>query len=410
VRYVIAGTGPAGLIAAETLRNANPDGEVALLSAEPEPPYARMALPYLLTGQVNEAGTLLRRSGTNFTDLGIEFHYAGAKSVAPDTGQVTLSNGDTMAFDMLLVATGASAIKPDVPGLGGRHVCHCWTMADARKIMDMTPSGADVVLMGAGFIGCIIMEALASRGVNLTVVEAEGRVLPRMMNETGANMIKRWCEGKGIRVLTSSRVMALEPLADGDGNWVVLEDGEKIKANLTVVATGVKSNTEFLDGSGVKVDQGVVVDENLRSNVETIFAAGDAAQGPDFSTGGWNVHAIQPTAADHGRIAALNMAGRPAAYKGSLIMNVLDTVGLVSCSFGEWDGSDAAELVDEDAYRYTRLAFEGDVLVGALCLGRTENIGVMRGLIQSQTRLGDWKQRLIADPNRVMDAFVALLA
>jgi len=231
-----------------------------------------------------------------------------------------------------------------------------------------------------------------------------------MMNETGASMIKRWCEAKGIRVLTSSRITALEPLADGDGNWVVLEDGEKIRANLTVIATGVKSNTEFLDGSGVKVEQGVIVDENLRSNVETVFAAGDAAQGPDFSTGGWNVHAIQPTATEHGRIAALNMAGRPAAYKGSLIMNVLDTVGLVSCSFGTWDREDAAEFVDEQAFRYIRLAFEDDRLVGALCLGRTENIGVMRGLIQSRTKLGKWKQRLMANPNRVMDAFVALLA
>ena len=105
------------------------------------------------------------------------------------------------------------------------------------------------------------------------------------------------------------------------------------------------------------------------------------------------------------------MAGIDVAYQGSLIMNVLDTVGLITCSFGRWDGvpgGDTARVVDEGAYRYMCLQFDGDVLVGALSLGRTDHMGVVRGLIQNRTRLGPWKQRLMEDPNRVMDAYVSL--
>ncbi len=121
------------------------------------------------------------------------------------------------------------------------------------------------------------------------------------------------------------------------------------------------------------------------------------------------VHAIQPTAAEHGRIAALNMAGRDATYKGSLIMNVLDTAGLISISFGHWQGvkgGEVSESLNRRSYRYTRLAFEGDVIVGALMLGRTDHVGVLRGLIQTPVYLGAWKERLMADPNLIMEAYL----
>ncbi|PIW26198.1 MAG: FAD-dependent oxidoreductase, partial [Rhodospirillales bacterium CG15_BIG_FIL_POST_REV_8_21_14_020_66_15] len=133
------------------------------------------------------------------------------------------------------------------------------------------------------------------------------------------------------------------------------------------------------------------------------------AQGPDFG-GGFNVHAIQPTSTEHGRIAALNMAGRVTPYKGSLQMNVLDTAGLISTSFGDWEGgkgTDSAEALDRDRFKYLRLNFKDDVLVGALSLGRTDHMGVIRGLIQNRTRLGPWKDRLMADPHRIMEAYVA---
>ena len=185
-----------------------------------------------------------------------------------------------------------------------------------------------------------------------------------------------------------------------------------LDAKVTAISHSFVDPTDLINqakGSGVKVKGGVVVDDPLQSSVDGIYAAGDAAEGPDFS-GGWMVHAIQPTAAEHGRIAALNMAGRNATYKGSLIMNVLDTAGLISISFGHWQGvkgGEISESLDRRGYRYTRLAFEGDIIVGALMLGRTDHVGVLRGLIQTRAPLGLWKQKLMADPNRVMEAYLA---
>lgn len=409
--YVIIGAGPAGVSAADTLRKADPAAAIVMIGSEPEPPYSRMAIPYVLTGIIVEQGTYLRKEDGHYVTSKIDYRQGTVTSIDAAKKLLKLADGSTQAYTKLLIATGASPVKPPIEGLDLPAVHHCWTLADCRNIAKYAEKGADVVLMGAGFIGCIIMEALAERGVNLTVVEALDRMVPRMMNEPAGNMIKSWCEKKGVRVFTSTKVTKLEDSGDKDDTLSVsLDNGEKIPAHLVVVATGVRSNIGFLEGSGVKIDQGIMVDECLRSSVDDIYAAGDCAQGPDFSTGGWAVHAVQPTAVDHGRIAALNMAGKPAPYKGSLNMNVLDTVGLISASFGKWDGIDGGdhvEAIDAENFRYMRLEFNGDKIVGALSLGRTDQIGVLRGLIQTEVSLGPWKDKLMADPHLIADAFVA---
>ena len=403
MRHVIIGSGPAGVIAAETLRQADPDGNVTLIGGEPGPPYGRMAIPYVLSGAIPEEGTRLRKDDGHYDKLGIAYVQGRAESVSVD-GRLTLEGGETVAFDRLLVATGSSPVMPDVPGLDGDGVHHCWTLEDARAIAALAKPGNQVVLMGAGFIGCIVMEALAARGVKLTVVEIAERMLGPMMSDTGASMIKRWCEDKGIRVLTSTKAAAIE--RDG-AMKMVLDNGDKLNADLVVVAAGVRPNMGFLEGSGVQTDRGIVVDEYLRTSAENIHAAGDVAQGPDFSNGVNRVHAIQPTAAEHGRIAALNMAGRAAPYKGSLMMNVLDTMGLVSYSYGDWNGGDACEAVDGGNFKYLRLAFDGDRLKGVLGIGLPQQVGALRGLIQGKVALGDWKNRLIDDPHLAVQAYVA---
>lgn len=410
MKYVILGAGPAGVVAAETLRKVDPAGSVTLIGAEAEPPYSRMAIPYLLVGDIAEDGTYLRKGEDHYAARGIAYRQGVAEKVDPAGKTVALVGGDTVAYDKLLIATGSHPVKPPVDGLDLPGVHHCWTLEDARNIKRLADNGSDVVLMGAGFIGCIILEALHACDANLTVVEAGDRMVPRMMDATAGDMIQRWCEGKGITVRTSSRVTKLEATGGApDTLRVDLEDGSAIDAHLVVVATGVAPNVGFLDGSGVEVDRGIKVNDRLATNVADIYAAGDVAQGPDFG-GGYSVHAIQPTATEHGRIAALNMAGKEAAYKGSLGMNVLDTAGLISCSFGAWDGVDggsSAEQMDAEAYRYLKLQFDGDVLVGALGVGRTDAIGVLRGLIQTRVSLGDWKAVLEEDPHRVQEAYVA---
>jgi len=405
MNYVIVGAGPAGVVAAETLAKQAKGANITLIGGEPEPPYSRMAIPYVLTGKIDYPGTYLRKTDGHYDGMGITYKQGLVDSVDASSKSLVLQGGEKVAYDKLLIATGATPVKPPIDGLDSEGVHHCWTLEDTRKIAERASKGSGVVLMGAGFIGCIILEALVSRGVNLTVLEAEDRMVPRMMDETGGNMIKRWCEEKGVAVKTSTRATGIEK--KGDKLSVGIDTGEPLSADLVVVATGVKSNIGFLEGTGVKTDTGIIVDDHLKSSVDDIYAAGDCAEGPDFSTGGWAVHAIQPTATEHGRIAAINMMGGNAAYKGSLTMNVLDTLGLISASFGDWQGGqEHAEIIDEDNFRYMNLAFEDGKLVGALSLGRTDHIGVVRGLIQTRVDLGKWKDILMHDPNRVAEAYV----
>ncbi|MCW2238100.1 NAD(P)/FAD-dependent oxidoreductase [Azospirillum canadense] len=429
MHYVVLGAGPSGVVAAETLRKADPTGTITLVSGENEPPYSRMAIPYVLTGKIGEAGTHLRKGEDHYAARGIDVRVnARATSLMPDHKRIDFADGSHMKYDRLLVATGARPVRPPIPGLNLNGVHHCWTLEDARNIIKLAEPGTHVVLMGAGFIGCIVLEALAARGVQLTVVEMGDRMVPRMMNPIAGTMIRRWCEAKGIRVLTNTKIKALQnvaaeksrgifgflkrraPTEARDTLDVELDSGEMLSAHLVVVSAGVAPNVDFLANSGVKVDRGIMVDRYMRTSVNDVFAAGDVAQGYDFSTKAHDVHAIQPTASEHGRIAAMNMAGHNIQYNGSLQMNVLDTVGLISSSFGLWagvNGGDSVEIVDDANYKYLNLQFADDVLVGGTAIGVTQHVGVMRGLIQTGTKLGPWKERLKADPHRLMEAYIA---
>ena len=407
MRHVIIGAGPAGVVAAETLRRVDPSSDIIILGDEPEPPYSRMALPYLLAENVGESGTHLRHGDAHFEKLAIDVRRNRVKSVDTGNRVVIASNGAEIAYDRLLIATGAHPIKPPIQGMDSEGVENCWTLADARRILAGAKPGRRVVLMGAGFIGCIVLEALAARGVELVVVEMADRMLPRMMDETGGAIIARWCESKGVAVRAGTRVTEI---SRSNGSLVLsAEPGDPIEADLVVCATGVAPNIDFLDGAGIESDAGILVDHRLRTSARDVYAAGDVAQGPDFSTGQQEVHAIQPTAVEHGRIAALNMAGAETQFRGSLSMNVLNTLGLVSSSFGLWMGTEGGErsiAADEAGSRYLRLEFEEDRIVGALALGLTQHVGVLRGLIQTRVRLGSWMQKLRDDPTLVMNAYL----
>ena len=407
MQHVIIGAGPSGVIAAETLKKLDPQSNVTIVGDEPEPPYSRMAIPYYLIDSIDEGGTYLRKSDDYFGQRGIVVEQACVESIDTGAKSLKLSTGGNMSYDKLLLATGSHPTKPPIEGMDLPGVHTCWTLEDARHIIKLSKPGAKVVLMGAGFIGCIILEALAASGVDLTVVEMENRMVPRMMNEESGGLIKRWCESKNVRVLTSTRVTGI---SGGSPLDVALETGESIPADLVICATGVRPNTDLLNGTDVKTDHGILIDERMRTSNPDIFAAGDVAQGKDFSTGEYTVQAIQPTAADHGRIAAANMVeGQESIHQGSVNMNVLDTMGLISASFGLWEGSggDTAKLNDPDNYRYLNLQFQDDVLVGANSLGLTQHVGVLRGLIQTQLRLGKWKDKLMDNPLNVMEAYLS---
>ncbi len=413
LHHVILGAGPAGVIAAETLRHQSPHDRITLVGDEPEPPYSRMAIPYLLIGNIDEPGTYLRKGADHFKQLRIDQVQAYVSAVQANERRVVLDNGETLTFDRLLIATGSKPVQLPIPGIDSAGVYTCWTLEDARAIQQLARPGARVLQMGAGFIGCIIMESLAARGVDLTVVEMGDRMVPRMMGPVAGGMIRDWCEHKGVHVRTGARVEAIVPGEAGQPLSVRLSNGEKIEADLVISATGVKPAIQFLEGSGIRCLQGVLTDEHLQTSVPGVYAAGDCAEAFDKVSGRTIVSAIQPNAAEQARVAALNMLGQTTALKGVTQINVLDTLGLISTSFGQWQGvpgGQHAELTDKDARghgRHLSLQFDGDLMVGCNSVGWTEHVGVMRGLVEGQIRLGDWKDRLLHDPTQLMEAYLA---
>lgn len=411
MKYLILGNGPTGVIAAETLRQADPAGQIVMAGSEDAPPYSRMAIPYLLEGNINESGTYLRKRAGHFESLGITLKSARAVSLDQARQRVLFHDGSHEDYDRLLIATGSHPVRPPIPGIDRPQTQTCWTLEDARAIAALTKPGSRVLQLGAGFIGCIIMEALAKRGVDLTVVEMGDRMVPRMMTPTAGGMIKRWVESKGIGVRTSAGVERIDT-GSGDAPLnVQLSTGEHLACDVVIVAAGVAPNIGFLEATGVHVAKGVIVDSRMETSVPGIYAAGDVAEAPDLFTGAHLVSAIQPNAADQARIAAINMAGGHAQLPGVLAINVLDTLGLISTSFGQWWGDkdgQGVEQCDEAGYRYISLQFKDDVLIGATAIGLTDHVGALRGLIQGQLRLGPWKDRLLANPQAFFEAYVAV--
>jgi NAD(P)H-nitrite reductase large subunit len=258
------------------------------------------------------------------------------------------------------------------------------------------------------------------------------RMVPRMMGPTAGGMIRDWCEVKGVKVHTGARVEAIER-AEPHSNGLLariasaiglgspvnheaapmsvrLSTGERIAADLVISATGVRPNIGFLENSGITCMVGVLTDEHLQTSVPGIYAAGDCAEAFDKVSGKTIVSAIQPNAAEQARVAALNMVGQRAELKGVTQINVLDTLGMISTSFGNWQGiagGQQVELTDRAAGRHLSLQFDGDKMVGCNSIGWIEHVGVMRGLVEGEVRLGEWKDKLMQDPTLLMEAYLA---
>ena len=372
-----------------------------------------MAIPYLLEKHIDETGTYLRKDLAHFKQLRIDQVLARVCSVNAQGKTVTTDEGQTIGFDTLLIATGSHPVQPPISGIDSAGVHNCWKLADARAIALRAQPGARVLQLGAGFIGCIIMQALAARGVQLTVVEMGDRMVPRMMGPTAGGMIRDWVQAKGVQVFTSTKV---EAITAGSPLLARLSNGQTLEADLIISAAGVRPAIGYLADSGITCMLGVLTDGHLQTNVPGIYAAGDCAEAFDKVSGKTIVSAIQPNAAEQARVAAMNMLahsrGQPprAELRGVTQINVLDTLGLISASFGDWQGrpgGEPVELTDAAGGRHLSLQFFDDVLVGCNAVGWTQHVGVMRGLVEGQVRLGAWKDRLLREPTQLVEAYLA---
>lgn len=414
--HVIIGGGPAAINAIEAIREFDGDSAVTLIGDEPA--HARMALPYWLAGQVPREHTMIA-DDDYYARLKVDARI-GVRVTAIDSGanKVVLDDENEVAYDKLLLATGASPLGLPIPGSDLPGVQTLWTLADTQSALDVAGSGSPrVVMIGSGFIGFIMLNAMYKQGWNLSVVEREPHVLPRMLDADGAALVQDWLATKGASLHCGTTVKEIRE--QGGAKLVELANGTTIEADLVIIATGVQPNVELAVKAGLDASEGVAggiaVNAQLQTSVANIYAAGDVAKGPVYFNDAAEVHAIQPTAVDHGRVAGANMAGQNISYEGSLLMNVLDICGLQCMSYGNWldTNAEAMTMVNAQGHIYRKLMWTGDELTGAMFVGGANDVGMLtdigmvKGIMQAHTKLGPWKDYLAKNPFDIRRAYIA---
>ena len=411
-RHLIIGGGTAGINAIRTIREEERErSDITLVSAER--PYSRMVLPYYLDRSIAESHVFTATAAV-LAGWGVKTHlHRRAAGLDVKRSVCALDDGTEIEYDDCVIATGSSAVRAPVPGAEGRGVHSFWTLEEARRVIGEIAAGSHVVMVGAGFIAFTILNSILALGAKLTIVEIAPRILPRMIDGTGAELVQAWLRKHGVAIRTNAKLTKIE---DAKGRKRLrFASGGDLTCDVVIMATGIRTNLEWLEGSGVTVNRGVVVDTHLRSSVANVYAAGDVAEGPDLVSGEKAVHAIEPTAQEHGRVVGANMAGREVRYRGSLLANIVEVCHLDVASFGAWDDprAEAATGLRPDRPAYRKLLWRGDRLTGAIILGpssdiwTTNDVGMLKGLVQSGASLAAFKAHLGRNPFDLKPAFIA---
>jgi NADPH-dependent 2,4-dienoyl-CoA reductase/sulfur reductase-like enzyme/nitrite reductase/ring-hydroxylating ferredoxin subunit len=303
-RVVIVGAGAAGSAAAEALRREGHRGSITLVDPDATAPYDRPNLSKdYLAGNAPEEWIPLRPPGF-WGDNGIERVTERAVGLDRERGVVQIESGDSLAYDALLLATGATPRTLDVPGSDGGHVHTLRSLDQCRRIIEDAEAGRRAVVVGASFIGMEVAASLRARGLDVTVVAPETVPFERVLGRELGSLLRREHEDNGVSFRLG------RTLARVDARRVVLDDATEVEADLVVVGVGVRPDTALAESAGLSVDNGVLVDDKLRTSDPRIWVAGDAARFLDARTGERIRIEHWVVAQRQGQTAARNILGR----------------------------------------------------------------------------------------------------
>jgi NAD(P)H-nitrite reductase large subunit len=401
---VIIGASAAGLAALEAIREVDKECAVTVVSKEKGPLYSRVGLTHFLDGTVKSPGMNMR--SPNYARQMNATILTGLAAVHVDFKARTLklSNRKTLKYDALLVASGSSSLILPIPGANLRGVYPCITRNDAVNIDQAIPRVRQAAVIGAGLIGIQAVDALAKRKKKVAVIEMMPHVMPAMADITAAKIFEDVLRERGHAVVTGARAAEILGKA-GRVTGVKLENGEVVPCQLLIMAAGVRPNLEFLEGTRIQKEQGLLVDAHQQTSIKGIYAAGDVAETTDLLSGQRVVIAIWPEALNQGRIAGLNMAGVPTKYEGSMAMNVTSVLGLPIASLGLWQVTDATEYRIHSSLHpskriYRKLIFKDGRLVGAVLVGPHVNAeaGILHNFIRTRQSFTVTPDQLVAGP------------
>lgn len=424
-RHVLIGSGPAAISAAQAIRGLDADADITMLSAEAEGYYSRPGLAYYLAREIPES-SLFPFSPKELSALGIQRVLGVAGGVDRFAHTVTLTDGRTLTYDRLLLATGSTAVAIGAPGADLDGVVKLDDLSDARGIADRSRTAGAAVVVGGGITALEIVEGLLSRGVRVHYLMRKDRYWANVLSAAESALIEKGLAKRGVETHTFAELGRIF----GEGGRVAgveTSDGTRIACGMVAVAIGVVPRKELAEGAGLECGRGVLVDEFLRSSDSDIYAAGDIAEALETGTQRRTVEVLWNSAVEKGRVAGANMAGEPvrpyiagdplnvtrlAGYTVTIIGSVggggtdSDVQGIVRGDSEAWRHSGGSTMVESQAEgTHLRLALAGGTIVGAVVMGDQRLSVPLQQLIKAKADVSSAGAELIA-PNAPLDRLV----
>lgn len=407
MRYLIIGNSAAGVFAAETIRGLDSEGQIIMISNENCLPYSRCLTSYYLGKEISEEMMYIRDKDF-YPETGIDFQVGYVKRVDAESKSVLLDSGEKVAYDKLLIATGSSPFNPSLEGSDVEGIFELRTIDDAKAVAQYAPKVKAAVVMGAGLVGLKGAHGLHELGINVTIVGSAPQVLRHSIDEESAGILTGLLEKEGYRVLLNTKVTKVLSEEDEDGrvsvSGVLLNTGEQVPCQMIIRAVGVRPNVKLVADSGVLVNYGIIVDDEMQTTVKDIYAAGDVAEAFDLLTGKKGVNAIWPSATEQGIVAGCNMAGVKRKYPGSLAVNsaVICGVGIISAGLVNLPpGGEGSVLRASMPHRnfYRKFVIQNERLVGMIMVGDIEGAGVLSGLIRKRAKIDEhYLNKMLVNP------------
>jgi nitrite reductase (NADH) large subunit len=392
MQVAIVGNGVAGITAATAVKERNPDAQVSIYTDENYSYYPRPRLYYVLSGEA-EPSQILGFPSQWYEEKGIKVNLGKkALSVDPAKKELLLEDGSKLGYDRLLLANGARPFVPPVKGVEKTGVFTLRSVEDALRIREYAKETRNAIVIGGGLLGLELAMSLRKLGQQVNVVEVLPRLLPNQLDQDGATLLKEIIEARGIKVTLD--VKTQEILGKETVSGVALSSGAQISGDFVMFSAGIRSNTELALKGGIKVNRGVVVDKYLQTNVDDVYAAGDAAE----SEG--RVYGIIPAALDQAKIAALNMMETEKhVYQGTVPSNTLKIVGIDLASMGlvnpEGSGFEEIKEIQREAGVYRKIVLQQGIVVGAIILGETKSVAPLKRLIDQKTDVTKYKDSIL---------------
>lgn len=391
MKYLIIGNGVAGTTAVENIRKRDQEGIITIISNEEKPFYSRIRLIDLLAGTLDQ-NKLILKDDQWYSDNKIELILNDpAQKIDKDTKQVTTKSGKILHYDKLLLATGANAFAPPIPGTDKQGVFTLRRLKDAKAILDYLKGiQKQVVIIGGGVLGLEAGNALRKSGHKISVIEALPILLPRQMDTLGSEILKKQMESMGFTFHIGK--MTKEITGEESVTGVLLDDGTEISCDTIIISAGIRPELTLVNQLGLKVDKGVVVDDNLSTEINDIYCAGDLVNHRGKLYGIW------PASEKQGEIAGKNMAGEKVEYQGTTMSNILKVVGIDLVSIGDIDTDGEHEAIlmkDPEKFIYKKLVLERNKIIGAILYGDKSGWKKLQRAIEEGKDITEIKDKLV---------------